>query len=182
MRATKSSTRTLTAVHAHSARRLRTALANHAELVVKDAVIGTYNVGPTLQGGGRENLSVAADATTWMDPVSASFGRVAVGRPTSVTVTLYNPTGTDQTFAVSKMKFTPSTFGDTVPLIWNAGTITPGDDRITVPASVTVPANGTTTLTVTVAAGIGATVQGWINLDGPMDNDLHFAYYAHVGP
>ena len=54
------------------------------------------DVGPTAQGGGRENLSVAADATTWMDPVSASFGRVTVGHPTSVMITLYNPTGTEQ--------------------------------------------------------------------------------------
>ena len=37
---------------------------------------GTHDVGPTAQGAGRENLSVAADATTWMDPASASFGRV----------------------------------------------------------------------------------------------------------
>ena len=161
---------------------IKSALVNRADLEVKDAVTGTHDVGPTLQGGGRENLSVAADATTWMDPVSASFGRVTVGHPTPVTITLYNPTGTDQTFLVSKLKFTPSTFGDTVPLIWNAGTITPGDDRITVPASVTVPANSSTTLTVTVAAGIGQTVQGWINLDGPGSNDLHFAYYARVSP
>jgi minor extracellular serine protease Vpr len=161
---------------------VKSALVNRADLVITDAITGTHDVGPTAQGGGRENLSVAADATTWMDPVSASFGRVTVGHPTPVTITLYNPTGTDQTFAVSKLKFTPSDFGGTVPLIWNAGTITPGDDRITVPASVTVPANGSTTLTVTVAAGIGATVQGWINLDGEGDNDLHFAYYAHVGP
>jgi hypothetical protein len=117
-----------------------------------------------------------------MDPVSASFGRVTVGHPTPVTITLYNPTGTDQTFAVMKMKFTPSTFGGTVPLIWNAGTITPGDDRITVPASVMVPANGSTTLTVTVSAAQGTTAQGWINLDGEGDNDLHFAYYAAVVP
>src|SRR5213080_664008 len=161
---------------------VKSALVNRADLVVTDAVTGTHDVGPTAQGAGRENLSVAADATTWMDPASASFGRVTVGHPTSVTITLYNPTGSDQTFAVSKLKFTPSTFGNTVPLIWNAGTITPGDDRITVPASVMVPADGSTTLTVTVAAGIGETVQGWINLDGPVDNDLHFAYYAHVGP
>src|SRR5205809_2941177 len=161
---------------------VKSALVNRADLVVTDAVTGTHDVGPTAQGAGRENLSVSADATTWMDPVSASFGRVTVGHPTSVTITLYNPTGSDQTFAVSKLKFTPSTFGNTVPLIWNAGTITPGDDRITVPASVMVPADGSTTLTVTVAAGIGETVQGWINLDGPVDNDLHFAYYAHVGP
>jgi minor extracellular serine protease Vpr len=161
---------------------VKSALVNRADLVITDAVTGTHAVGPTAQGGGRENLSVSAEATTWMDPVSASFGRVTVGQPTPITITLYNPTGTAQTFAVSKRKFTPSDFGGTVPLIWNAGTITPGDDRITVPASVMVPANGSATLTLSVAAGIGETVQGWIDLDGPMDNDLHFAYYAHVGP
>jgi minor extracellular serine protease Vpr len=161
---------------------IKSALVNRADLVIKDAITGTHDVGPTAQGTGRENLSVAADSTTWMDPVSASFGRVTIGHPTSVTVTLSNPTGTDETFSVSVTKFTPSTFGGTVPLIYNAGTLDAGDPAITVPASVTVPANGSTTFTVTVAAGIGETVQGWINLDGPADNDLHFAYYAHVGP
>jgi hypothetical protein len=36
---------------------------------------------------------------------------------------------------------------------------------------------------VTVNNGIpsGEVVQGWINLDGPGSNDLHFAYYAIVG-
>src|SRR5947208_1965722 len=134
---------------------VKSALVNRADLVVKDAVTGTHDVGPTAQGTGRENLSVAADATTWMDPVSASFGKVTVGHPTSVTITLHNPTGTPQTFAVSKLKFTPSTFGNTVPLAYNAGDITMGDDRISVPASVTVPAEGSTTLRVTVNAGMG---------------------------
>jgi hypothetical protein len=70
-----------------------------------------------------------------------------------------------------------------VPLAYDAGILSPGDNRITVvPGSVTVPANSSTTLTVTVSAGMGDTVQGWINLDGDGDNDLHFAYYAHVGP
>jgi subtilisin family serine protease len=160
---------------------VKSALANRADLVIKDAITGTHDVGPTAQGGGRENLSVAADGTTWVDPVSASFGQVTPGHPTSVTITVYNPTGSDQTFTVSTLKFTPSTFGGTVPLIYNAGTITPGDDRITVPTSVTVPAHGSTTLTVSVNAPLGTTVQGWINLDGAGDNDLHFAYYARVG-
>src|SRR6266508_4400881 len=160
---------------------IKSTLVNRADLVIKDAVTGTHDVGPTAQGGGRENLSVAADATTWMDPVSASFGRVTVGHPTSVSITLSNPTGTDETFDVSVTKFTPSTFGNTVPLAYNAGTLTAGDDRITVPASVTVPANGSTTLTITVNAALGTTVQGWINLDGPGSNDLHLAYYAIVG-
>jgi subtilisin family serine protease len=162
---------------------IKSALVNRADLVVRDAATGLHSVGPTAQGAGRENLSAAADATTWMDPASASFGRVTLGHPTSVTITLSNPTGTAQTFLVSKSKFTPSTFGNTVPLIWNAGTITPSDDRITVDASVNVPANGSTTLTVTVNTGqpSGTVVQGWINLDGPGSNDLHFAYYAIVG-
>ncbi len=160
---------------------VKSALVNHADLVIKDAKTGIHDIGPTAQGAGRENLSVAADATTWLDPVAASFGKVTVGHPTSVTITLSNPTGTDETFSVSKTMFTPDTFGGTVPSVYDAGILSAGDDRITVPASVTVPANGSTTLTVTVSAGHGEVVQGWINLDGPGSNDLHFAYYAVVG-
>lgn len=161
---------------------VKSALVNHADLVVRDAVTGTHDVGPTLQGAGRQNLSAAADATTWMDPASASFGRVTPGRPSSVTITLNNPTGTDETFTVSTTKFTPDTFGGTVPSQWNAGTIGGADPAITVPASVTVPANSSTTLTVSVSAPQGTTVQGWVNLDGDGANDLHFAYYAKVSP
>jgi minor extracellular serine protease Vpr len=160
---------------------IKSALVNRADLVVTDAVTGTHDIGPTAQGAGRENLSVAADATTWMDPVSASFGRVTLGHPTSVTITLSNPTGTDQTFGVSITKFTPNTFGGTVPLIWNAGILSAGDNRITVPGSINVPANGSTTMTVTVNGGLRDVVQGWINLDGPGSNDLHFAYFAVAG-
>ncbi len=66
--------------------------------------------------------------------------------------------------------------------VYDAGILSAGDDRITVPDSVTVPANGSTTLTVTVNTGHSLdTVQGWINLDGPGSNDLHLAYYAVVG-
>jgi len=162
---------------------IKSALVNRADLVVKDAATGLHDIGPTAQGAGRENLSVAADATTWMDPVSASFGRVTLGHPTSVTITLSNPTGTAETFSVSVTKFTPDTFGGTVPSIYDAGTLSAGDARISVPGSVNVPANGSAVLTVTVNNGIpsGEVVQGWINLDGPGSNDLHLAYYAIVG-
>jgi hypothetical protein len=160
---------------------IKSALVNRADLVVKDAATGLHDIGPTAQGAGRENLSVAADATTWLDPVSASFGKVTVGHPTSVTITLSNPSGTDETFSVSTTKFTPSDFGGTVSLIYDAGTLSSPDERITVPASVTVPANGSTTMTVTVNSSHRDVIQGWINLDGPGSNDLHFAYYATVG-
>jgi minor extracellular serine protease Vpr len=159
---------------------IKSALVNHADLAVKDALTGSHDIGPTAQGAGRQNLSVAADATTWLNPASASFGRVTHGHPTSVTITLSNPTGIDETFNISVTKFTPDTFGGTVPAIWDAGTLSADDNRITVPGSVTVPANGSTTVTVTVSAGGGEVVQGWINLDGPDSNDLHFAYYAIV--
>src|SRR5438552_911290 len=161
---------------------IKSALVNRADLVIKDGQTGLHDIGPTAQGAGRENLSVAAGATTWVDPVSASFGKVTVGHPTSFTMTLYNPTGSDQTFSVSTTKFTPDTFGGTVPSIYDAGTLSSGDDRVTVPGSVTVPANGSTTLTVGANAAHGDVVQGWINLDGAGSNDLHFAYYAVVGP
>jgi len=160
---------------------IKSALVNRADLVIKDAITGTHDVGPTAQGAGRENLSVAADATTWMDPVSASFGKVTLGHPTSVTITLSNPTGSAETFTVSVTKFTPDDFGGTVSSIYDAGTLSSGDDRITVPGSVVVPANGSTTMTVTVNSSHGDVVQGWINLDGPGSNDLHSAYYATVG-
>src|SRR6266496_1433140 len=163
---------------------VKSALVNRADLVIKDSLTGTHDIGPTAQGAGRENLSVAADGTTWMDPVSASFGRVTVGHPTSLTMTLFNATGSSQTFTVSTTKFTPSTFGGTVSSVYDAGTLSAGDGRITVPSSVTVPANGSATITVTVNAGLalGTVVQGWIGLDGLGSNDLHFAYYAVVRP
>jgi minor extracellular serine protease Vpr len=162
---------------------VKSALVNRADLVIKDSQTGTHDIGPTAQGAGRENLSVAANAITWLSPDSASFGRVTAGHPTSVTMTLSN-SGSSQTFNVSKTKFTPSTFGGTVSSVYDAGILSAGDDRITVPGSVTVPANGSATITVTVNAGLalGTVVQGWINLDGPGSNDLHFAYYAVVGP
>ena len=160
---------------------IKSALVNRADLVIKDSLTGLHDIGPTAQGAGRENLSVAADGTTWLDPVSASFGKVTVGHPTSLNITLSNPTGSSETFTVSVTKFTPDTFGGTVPSIYDAGTLSAGDSRITVPSSVTVPANGSATLSVTVNAGHGDVVQGWINLDGAGSNDLHFAYYATVG-
>src|SRR5437588_6723343 len=163
---------------------IKSALVNRADLVVKDAKTGTHEVGPTAQGAGRENLTGAANSTTWLSPVSASFGKVPTGSPTSVVVTVSNPTANAQNFTVNEWKFTPSTFGDTVSSIYGAGTITSGDSRISIVPSFSVPAGGSYNLTVTVNPGHsnGAIVQGWISLDGPSSNDLHFAYYAAVAP
>jgi minor extracellular serine protease Vpr len=163
---------------------IKSALVNRSDLVVTDAVTGTHKVGPTVQGAGRENLSTAAEATTWLDPASASFGKISATERSSQNITLFNPTGTDQTFSVTITKFTPSDFGGTVNPVYGAGTLSPGDNRISVPASITVHANTFKALRISVNPGlpVHTVVQGWIKLHGEGNNDLHFAYYAKVGP
>src|SRR5437762_6476895 len=58
---------------------VKSALVNRADLVVKDAIPGLHHVGPTAHGGGRENLSGAANGTTWMEPTAERFSRVNAG-------------------------------------------------------------------------------------------------------
>jgi minor extracellular serine protease Vpr len=165
-----------------SPEQVKSELVNRANLVVKDAKTGTHDVGPTAQGAGRENLSAAARGTTWLNPVAANFGRVPTVKATPFAVTVSNPTGSAQTFSVSVSKFTPST--DPLLSPFDAGTVTSGDSRISVPSSFTVPAHGSNTLTMTVSPGLspGAVVQGWITLAGGGGNNLHFAYFAVAGP
>ena len=159
---------------------VKSALVNTSDRVIQDAKTGTRDVGPTAQGAGRENLSNAANATILFEPNSASFGKVSSSNnvPASFTLTLSNTTGADQTFSLTALKFTPSTNPILVP--FDAGTTTSGDSRITFPAWVTVPADGSTTLTVSVNPGLpsGTVVQGWITLTG--GGLYHFAYYAVV--
>jgi subtilisin family serine protease len=163
---------------------VKSALVNRADVVIKDAKTGIHDVGPTAQGAGREDLTVAAGGTTWLSPVSASFGRVPVISPTSLVVTVFNPTGSAQTFSTSISRFTQSTFGNTVSSVYDAGSITTGDSRISAPSSFTVLASGSYNLTITVKPGLspGTVVQGWINLAAASGDDLHLAYYAVVGP
>ncbi len=160
---------------------VKSALVNTSDRVIRDAKTGTMDVGPTAQGAGRENLSNAADATIFFEPDSASFGKVSSSNnvPASFTLTLSNLTGADQTFSLAALKFTPSTNPILVP--FDAGTTTSGDSRISFPASVTVPANASTILTVSVNPGLrsGTVVQGWITLTGS-GSQYHFAYYAVV--
>jgi subtilisin family serine protease len=161
---------------------VKSALANTADRVIQNAKTGMMDVGPTAQGAGRENLTKAAATTIFLEPDSASFGKVSASNnnPTSFAFAVSNTSGTDQTFSLAASKFTPSTSASLIP--FDAGTTTSGDSRISFPASVTVPANGTATLTVSVNAGLalGTVVQGWITLTGP-SGPYHFAYYAVVG-
>jgi len=166
-----------------SPEQVKSALTNTADRVIKDAKTGASAVGPTAQGAGRENLTKAKNATVWFEPVSASFGKVSGSNnnATPFAITLSNVSGAPQTFSLTASTFTPSSNPSLIP--YDAGTISAGDGRISFPSSVTVPADGTSNLTVSVKPGLakGTVVQGWITLTGP-SGPYHFAYYAVVGP
>jgi minor extracellular serine protease Vpr len=161
---------------------VKSALVNTSDLVAKNAFDASTTVGPQIQGGGREDLTEAAstDATFW--PVSASFGRISASKTsaTSIAVKVTNLTATSRTFAVSELKFTPGTGNVGV---YGGGTTSAGDGRIATPTSITVGANASATLTITVAAGLpnGTVAQGWIQLAGGGDQ-YQVAYWAQVAP
>ena len=163
---------------------VKSALVNTADRVIKNASNGNQGVGPTAQGGGRENLSNAADARLAIAPVSASFGRISgsTNTPSNLSLKLTNSSAGPVSLSLQALKFTPA--AGALGSVFGAGTTSSGDARISFPANVTVPANGSTSLTVRVNANqvLGSVIQGWIYLDGGASGSYHFAYYAVVGP
>jgi minor extracellular serine protease Vpr len=163
--------------------RIKSALVNTADPVVTNAFDASTIVGPQLQGAGREDLSEADDSTLTFVPVSASFGRISASKTNStpLTITLTNPTGSDRTYSVAEQRFNLA--AGALGATYGGGTIVNGDSRISTPSSVTVPANGTATLTVRVNAGLanGTILQGWIQLTGGGDT-YQFGYWAQVAP
>lgn len=114
---------------------VKSALANNAQRVVTDHVTGAADPGPLARGGGRIWLP-AADATpVTLDPVSASFGLFQgnANAAGSVSITLHDVSGADQTCTVSA-----------------------GGRVSASPASVTLPAGGTATATLSFAGGNAA--------------------------
>ena len=161
---------------------VKSALVNTSDLVVRNAFDAATTVGPMVQGAGRQDLTEANATDVTFSPVSASFGRVSGSQtnPTSMAIRVTNLTGATRTFAVGELKFTPA--AGTVG-VYGGGTTSAGDSRINTPATLTVPANGSATLTVTVNAGQprGSIAQGWITLTGGGD-EYQVAYWAQTAP
>ncbi len=119
-----------------------------------------------LIGAGREDLFQAVDAAVALDPVSVSFGSVPSGSGQTRTfdVVLSDLAGTDGTYSVS---------------------VDPGQGGIAFsvsPASVTVPRNGTATVTVTMQADKGAALgdhQAILRIAGA-NGAAHAAVYTFV--
>jgi minor extracellular serine protease Vpr len=102
---------------------VKSRLANNAARVVTDQVTATVDPGVLARGGGRLDVPAAADATTWFDPVSVSFGEVRANRPFSQTTTVGASgvpiTSAEVTFAApppAGLSLTAAVAGDTVSL------------------------------------------------------------------
>jgi minor extracellular serine protease Vpr len=162
---------------------VKSALVNTADPVVTNAFDGGAIVGPQLQGAGREDLGEAFRASVALSPVSAAYGRISASRTTStpLTITVRNLTGTTRTFDVAEHRFDLA--AGSLGSVYGAGTMDGEDSRISSPDSITVPANGTATLTLRVRAGLphSTRVQGWITLTGG-GQEYQLAYWAQVAP
>ena len=126
-----------------SAAQVRSAIVNTADQgVLRKYTNGTDIVtDPNVIGAGRENLLSAVNAPVALDPVSVSFGAVpsGSGQTRTFTLTLSDLTGSGGTYTVSIGSSTGSGVSYTIS-----------------PASVTLGANGSATVTITMAADKGA--------------------------
>jgi subtilisin family serine protease len=125
-----------------SAAQVRSAIVNTAtQGVLTDFQTGTNLLtDPNIIGAGLDNLLAAVGAKVAVDPVSVSFGSVpsGSGQTASKTATLWNLTGSAQTLSAA---------------------VGPGAGGVAYsvsPSSVTIPAGGSATLTLTLAASKGA--------------------------
>jgi subtilisin family serine protease len=127
-----------------SAAEVRSAIVNNAT----QGVLRNFQTGavlspadPNIVGAGLDNLANAVGATVALDPVSVSFGAVPAGSEVSksVALTLTNVTGSTKSYALSIGSVQGS-----------------GVSFSTSVSSVNVPAGGSTTVTVTMAANKGA--------------------------
>jgi subtilisin family serine protease len=161
---------------------VKSALVNTADRVVTDAFDALHDVGPRAQGAGRENLADAADTNILFWPVAASFGQTSGSQTqgTSMSITVWNLTGAEQTLSVTERRFNPSTFGGTHSSAFGAGTIATGDSRIETPSSLTIAAGGSAELVITLNPGQNKqAIQGWLDLSGAA-GDYTLAYMAFV--
>jgi len=124
-----------------SAAQVRSAIVNTADQgVLKPSAPGASATDVNIIGAGRENLLSAVNASVAVDPVSVSFGAVpsGSGQARSAVVTLTNLSSNPQTYGLSVVAASGS------GVSW------------AVPPSVSAPAGGTVSFTVSMSAAQGA--------------------------
>ena len=128
---------------------IKSALVNHADLLIKDAITGTHDVGPTLQGS-RTREPLGRSRCDNMD--GSGFGELRQDYQSVMRLRSTSHCPTQR--AMTRRSLCPRRSLLRTPSAerWlrsrTLELLSAGDDRITVPASVMVPANGSTTLTV----------------------------------
>ncbi len=129
---------------------------------------------PLDMGAGRLDLTNAADPGVILDPPSLSFGQLVTGTMESMNVMLTSVATATETYDLSAVYV-----GGTYP---TATVSTPAYFTVS-PVSVTLPAGGTATITVTFDSTMGAIGdnQGHILMDGA-SYDAHMPAWARVAP
>jgi minor extracellular serine protease Vpr len=156
-----------------SAPEVRSAIVNTAaQDVLKRSVGSGLEADPNVIGSGLENLAAAVDAHLALDPVSASWGAVpsGSGQTKSVGVTVTNLTGSSITTAL-----TVDRLGSKAP---NGASQTASGVTFSAPFSVTVPANGSATVPVTMSADKSApTGDHWATLEvGSLAHEVLYTF------
>lgn len=126
-----------------SAAQIRSAIVNTAQQgVLTDSQTGSTPVtDPNIVGAGLDDLAAAVHAAVGLDPVSTSFGAVpsGSGQTRTATVTVSDLTGSGGTYQLG-LADSPAS----------------GGVAFSAPSSVTVPAGGSASVTVTMTASKGA--------------------------
>jgi hypothetical protein len=114
---------------------VKSRLASNAARVVTDEATGSTDPGVLVRGGGRLDVPASLDATSWFDPVSASFGLVRGNRPfgesRTITVNGTAATAAEVTFTSpppAGLSISATLAGDTVNLDASVDRTVPNGD------------------------------------------------------
>ena len=122
-----------------SASQIRSAIVNMSDAgVLKNFVTGAVETDLNVTGAGRDNLLSAAGAKLSLDPVSVSFGAVP------------SPSGQTRTFDLTVTNLTSGNVSGSISI---STADRPGIVYSVSPSSFSLPAGGSTTVTVAMAAG-----------------------------
>jgi minor extracellular serine protease Vpr len=152
-----------------SAADVRSAVVNTADRgVLRNFSTGALQNNVNINGAGRENLLAAVTSNVALDPVSVSFGAVPAG------------SGQTRTFDVTLTNLAAA------PVAWTLSIPPTGDTDVVYSlssAAVSLASGASTTVTVTMNVGKGASAgghQAWLEVAGGAGSVAHAAIYTLV--